>query len=150
MAQNRPRSFVHVDFIGLLQLRWRSVAGLVNGDASFEMRAAGGRPRWKIWSNVAYFDQVRPRFTSWILAALLAASMPLCVPVSSATAPAYGIVRVYAARRTEQKILEPRLPQVPARRQFQPQVPSSDFRGAPLLDASLFQRPPPAVLPSRV
>ena len=90
--------------------------------------------------------QVKPRFTSWFLALLLAVATPFGVPVSRIEVPAYGIVSIYRAkdaqRQSEQRpviaVSKPRL---------QAALPGDDLpRPVTLLDQSLFQRPPPEPL----
>jgi hypothetical protein len=85
------------------------------------------------------------------LAALLAIATPFGVPVSSVAAPSYGIVRIDAARRAEQRIAERRERTLLPQPRTSPVMPSDDLRGPILiLDQSLFQRPPPAALLFRV
>jgi hypothetical protein len=106
--------------------------------------------------HVPYSQQVKPRFTTWFLAALLAIAMPFGVPVSRVGTPSYGIVRIDPARRPEPgRIVErrERTPLIQAR--TSPGIPASGIPAhdlhwpIPILNQPLFQRPPPEALLSR-
>lgn len=95
--------------------------------------------------------KVKPRFTTLLMAALLALTAAFVVPSSRVTAPcaSYGVVGVQdtqPAQKTPQNRKVAVSPQV----QACPAVPTPDFiQRIRLLDQSLFQRPPPAALLSR-
>jgi hypothetical protein len=88
-------------------------------------------------------NRLRPRSIHWLLAALLALATTVCVPASS-FAPlrvTHAIVRVDRARETQSATREIR--SFP-RRESPAVTPLRAVPAlSPLLDHSLFQRPPP-------
>jgi hypothetical protein len=99
--------------------------------------------------GMAYFLQVKPRLTTWLMAALLVVTAAVGAPLSSVAAPcvSYGIVRVDAARRTQQSVSEAREAPVSPPPQSSPALsPTNVLRLGFFLERSLFQRPPPLAL----
>jgi hypothetical protein len=97
--------------------------------------------------GVAYFLQVKPRLTTWLMAAFLAVAATFGVPVSR-VAPArvsYGIVCIDVERHTHQSVSEARETLALPQSQTSPALQPTNVLhlGSPL-EQSLFQRPPPA------
>jgi len=99
--------------------------------------------------GVAYFLEVKPRLTTWLMAALLVVTAAFGVPVTR-IAPvclSYGIVRIDTARRTQQSVSEARESPASPPPQSSPSLsPTNILCLGFFLERSLFQRPPPPAL----
>ncbi|MBV9502070.1 MAG: hypothetical protein JO138_22080 [Acidobacteriaceae bacterium] len=98
-----------------------------------------------------YFLQVKPKFTTWLIAALLALTAASSLPASRIAAPCASTEYAYLDNAHAAKHLTKRklLPVCDGRSfvssQFRPSLPGNDAAGLRSgLDRSLFQRPPPS------
>ena len=98
--------------------------------------------------RVSYFLQVKPRFTTLFLAALLALTTSVAVPTSSLVVTStYAISRCEEVRRAHQKLAEQHEPTLPPSPRISVAIPSGNLRGQiTIVDQSMFQRPPPDAL----
>jgi hypothetical protein len=95
---------------------------------------------------------VQARFTTWLSALLLLFNAALTVPSARVTPNGVSSRVVYSWQRKQKKPQSNQAEQIPnppaparVRAALTPAAPSRDRAAFPLLDSSLFQRPPPAL-----